>query len=275
MSPPQFGKIGSKVKDLLSKKYTYHQEIKVCSKADGGLKLEACGTDAGKDGLAGYTTLKYKDKAFGEAEATLHTSGDVKDTKGKIKFDKFQKGADVSISSSAALAPTVEANYKQDNIATNLKLTTDGKKSSLFGSASYGMEGITLALSGKTTDFSSLKDYNAAAEYQNKDVTLSLVTADKCEKVTVSYFQKWTKSLEWGAKMQLLPASNLLTVGTEYELDKHTTLKSMASTDGKVACAVQHKVKDPEFKMNLAAAFDTNKGLQAQKFGVSLTFGDD
>lgn len=269
-----FGKIGSAVKDLLSKKYTYHQEIKVTSKADGGLKLEATGTDAGKDGLAGFTTVTYKDKTFGECEATLHTSGELKDTKGKIKFDQFYKGADVSISSSAALVPTVEGNYKKDNMASNVVFIQDGKKSAMTASASYGMDGITVAFTGKTTDFATLKDYNAAAQYSKGDVTLSLVTSEKFEKVTVSFFQKWTKSLDWGAKMQLLPQSNLLTVGSEYKVDKATTLKAMASTDGKVACAVEHKVKDPEFKMNLAAAFDTNKGLTAQKFGVGLSFGD-
>ena len=75
MAPPLFGKIGNQVKHLFSKKFDYHNEIKVTSKAEGGLTLEAAGTDAGKGGMAGYTTLKYKDSAFGEAEATLHTSG--------------------------------------------------------------------------------------------------------------------------------------------------------------------------------------------------------
>lgn len=271
-TPPLFGKIGSKCKDLLSKKFDYHNEIKVTSKADGGLSLEAAGTDAGKSGLAGFTTIKYKDGSFGEAEGTLHTSGNAKDTKGSIKFDKFQKGADVKVSSGADLVPVFEANYKQDSMAASAKFST-GDKSSLAASACYGMDGITLGGSVVTTDFGSLSDYNAGAEYSNSDLTLSVVTSKKVSNYSVSFLHNWCKSLSWGARMDIKD-SNLLTVGTEYSLDQATTLKAMGSTNGKIACAVEHKVSNPDFKMNLAAAFDANSGLEAEKFGVGLHFGN-
>lgn len=270
-TPPLFGKIGSKCKDLLSKKFDYHNEIKVASKADGGLSLEAAGTDAGSSGLAGFTTIKYKDSSFGEAEGTLHTSGAPKDTKGSVKFDKFQKGADVKISSGADLVPVFEGNYKQDSISFSSKFAT-GDKTSLNASACYGMDGITVGGAVATTDFGSLSDFNAGAEYSNSDLTLSLTTTKKASNYHVSFLHNWCKDLTWGARMDIKD-SNLLTVGTEYNLDSATTLKAMGNTSGNVALAVEHKVKNPDFKMNLAAAFNTNGSFAAEKFGVGLNFG--
>jgi len=270
-TPPLFGKIGSKVKDLLNKKFDYHNEIKVSSKADGGLSLEAAGTDAGKGGLAGFTTIKYKNSSFGEAEGTLHTSGAAKDTKASVKFDKFQTGADVKFSSGANLVPVFEGNYKQDSLTFNTKFTT-GDKSSLTAAATYGYTGITVGGAVATTDFGSLSDYNAGAEYSNSDLTLSLLTTKKASNYHVSFLHNWAKDLSWGARFDIKD-TNLLTVGTEYSLDSATTLKAVGSTTGAVAVAVEHKVQNPDFKMNLAAAFNTNSGLVAEKFGVGLNFG--
>jgi len=271
MSPPIFGKLGKGVKDLFSKKYDYANEIKVTSKADPSLKLEASGSDAGKNGLAGKTVVTYNDKSFGEAEFTVATDSDIN---GKFTLDKFQDGVDVTITTTAALAPTVEVNHKTDSLSSNLKFKTDGSKHNLDASTVYKYDAFAVGVSGSTSDFGSLKDYNAGLEYSSGDITVTAKTSKKFETVTLSFLQKWTKSLTWGARMNVLPECNAITVGTEYKLDGNTVVKSMANTSGVVSAAIEHELSDPQFKMNLAAEFDTNSGLSAQKFGVGLSFGD-
>jgi hypothetical protein len=271
MAPPVFGKLGKSVKDLFSKKYDYANEIKVTSKADPSLKLEASGSDAGKNGLAGKTVFTYNDKSFGEAEITVATD---KDINGKFTFDQFQDGVDVIVTTTTALAPTVEVNHKTDCSACNLKFKTDGSKHNLDASAVYKYDAVAVGVSGSTADFGSLKDYNAGLEYSSGDITVSAVTSKKCETVTLSFLQKWTSSLSWGARMNVLPECDAITVGTDYKLDGNTVVKGMANTSGVVSTAIEHQLSDPKFKMNLAAEFDTNSGLSAQKFGVGLSFGD-
>jgi hypothetical protein len=270
-SIPLFGKLGVACKDLLSKKYDYNNEIKVCTKADGGLTLEAVATDASKGGLSGFTTVKYSDKCLGDGEATIHTSGVPKDTKGKFKFTKLAPGVDVTLSGGADFNGNVDINYKQELASVNTKVSF-GDSTKVDASACVGMDGITLGGSVASNDCASVTDYNIGAQYAQKDLTLTVVTAKQLNDVKVSVFHKYCKNLDWGAQVNLAK-SNTLTIGSEYKLDCNTTLKVKGDTSGTVAGAVEHKVKDPQFKMNLAAEFATSNGLEAKKFGVGLVFG--
>jgi len=272
MAPPQFGKLGSKVKDLFSKKYDYHNSIKVTSKTNG-ITIEAGGNDKSGD-FNGNVVTTHKDKSYGETELTLNTSGKTKDSKVKVKFNQFQAGMDASVSTSADCAPTVEVNHKCGSTAANAKFTTNGEKHSLSASACYGLDNVTLGLSAATKDFGTLSDCNAGFEYSSNDLVVSAVTKSFFGKVGVSFFQKWTDSLQWGASVNVLPEVSDLTVGAEYSLDKSTTLKGKANTGGVLSAAVEHKLKDPNFKLNLATEFDSNDNFKSTNFGVGLSFGD-
>lgn len=272
MAPPLFGKLGVALKDLLSKKYDYHNELKVVSKAND-ITLEAGGNDKADD-FAGYATLKHKDSSYGESEVTLSTTGKATDSKGKVKFNQFQKGLEVTVSSNMDLAPTVEITHKADNLNANAVFTTDGEHHSLGVSACYGMEGITLGVSGATKDFGSLSDYNAGAEYTHDGLTLSVITKKQMSNVNLNIFQKYSDSIEWGAGMSVLPEVSNMNAGVEYKLSKDTTVKAKTNTDGVVATAIEHRLSDNKFKVNLASEFDTSKECKATNFGVALTCGD-
>jgi hypothetical protein len=278
MAPPQFSKIGSKVKDLFSKKYDYHNNIKVTNKTDG-LTIEAGGNDKSGD-FNGNVVVTHKNKSYGETEVTLDTSGKSKDSKVKFKFNKFQDGMDATVSSSLDMAPTVEMNHKTGSSAVNAKFTTNGEKHSLSFSATYGVfDALTLGGSFDSKDFSSVSgvypvsDADASLEYTSGDVVVSAVTKKFFSKVGATLFQKWTDSLEWGASITLLPEVSDLTVGAEYKMDKSSTVKAKAATNGVVGWAIEHKLKDPNFKLNLASEFDINAG-KSTNFGVGLSFGD-
>jgi hypothetical protein len=272
MAPPVFGKLGSKVKDLFTKKYDYSNEIKVTSKADPALTLEACGSDAGKEGLQGKTTFTYKSSDFGEAELNVATDAAVN---GKVKFDKFQDGLDVTVSGCCAkMAPTVEVNHKTDAMSSVLKFKTDGAKHNLDVSTVYKHDAFAVGVSASTADFGSLSDYNAGVEYSAGDISVTAVSSKCASTVQLSFLQRWTKSLVWGARMNVLPECNNISIGCENQLDDSTIVKAAVTTEGVVSTAVEHVLADPKFKMNLAAEFDTNNGMTAQKFGVGLSFGD-
>lgn len=253
--PPVFKKIGVSCSDLLSKKYDLHHEVKFVSKADA-LTLEAAVTGSN----AGSVTVKNSDKRFGEGELKLGTDGS---SNLKVKFNKFQKGADATINSDGNL----EVNYKADTFAVNAKATA--KK--VAASACIGTDGITFGASTVFTVEGAVKDYNVGTQYSQGDVTLSLTTANKLDDVTVSMFHKYSSAVQWGAQLKLADSTSL-TVGTQYGLSKDTTLKGKYGTSGDLTCVVEHKLSMG--KLNVCSDLDTTAGLKTKSFGVGFTFGD-
>lgn len=265
--PPFFGKIGVSSKDLLSKKYDYDNEMKISTEAAGGWTLEATGTDAGGP-LAGLTTLKYNNKSYGNVEGTFHTSGAPKDNKAKITLNKFYKGAEAIVNANPEAAD-LELKYKQDGAAVSAKVTSS---MAVDASLSLGMEGVVLGGSVASKDLGSISDYSAGAQYSQSGFTGSILAKKQCSAVSVSLFQKYSKSFSWGTTMQL--SNNAMDLGVEYAILPDTTVKAKASSSKMFALAMEYKVPDPQFKMNLAAEFDGSKQtVEAKKFGVGLVFG--
>lgn len=265
MAPPQFSKIGTKVKDLFSKKYDFHNSMQVTQKGDD-LTIEAGGNDKSGD-FAGNVVAKYQGH-----ELTLNTASGAKV---KAKVGGLPKGVDATFSTdlSSSVSPTLEVNHKTGDTACNLKFKSNGEKHNLSASACYGLGDVTVGVSGATKDFGSLSDCDAGLEYSTDSMIVAATSKNFFNNVGLSWYSKWGSSINWGASITVLPEVSDLTVGADYAFDKSTTLKAKADTNGSAAFAIEHQVKESNFKLNLASEFDTNTH-KSTNFGVGLSFGD-
>jgi len=270
--PPQFGDIGKKAKDVLSKKYDYRNEAKVVKKSSGGLTFDSGATFGKSDN---YIKGTYKCGDFGEAEAELHTAAD---TKAKVKFDKFAAGSAVTLSVSSKPDVNVEATYTRDMLATQVKLTHAETSLGVSASASLGMDGYTAGVSSVvdlTGGNVALKDLCFGAEARYGDIIAAAKTAKNNQNKTLSVYYKLSSVLALGASVDATPKATGLALGSEYALSKTTGVKARAASTGAVGVVVEHKLADPALKLAMSAEFDaTNYGAPANKFGLSFVFGD-
>jgi len=274
--PPLFKDLGKKTKDVLSKKFDFKHELKTVNKAAGGLTLEAGSSHV--KGLNTYVKGVYKDSSFGEAETEIHTAAAAKDTKAKVTLNKFYDGAAVSVSGTSEPAVTVDATYKQDMIASQLIINQNAKALGLNLNASVGMNnttvGVTSALDLTGGNF-SLKNLDFGAQTQFAGVHSALTTAKNQKDLKLSLFHAPCKQLSLAGALQFTPAdqSYSINLGTEYVLDKATSVKGRATDAGAVALAVEHKLDIA--KLTVSAEFDAlNLGQPAKKFGMGVVFGD-
>lgn len=271
---PQFKDLGKKTSDLFKKQYDFKNEIKVTSNASG-VKIESGGQKA--KGFSGYTKANWKDDFLGDVEVEAHSTGVAK---GKFKLSKVTDGVDVTVSSTACGQVGLEATYVKDFLSAIASANHNMSKgcTALATSAVIGFDGVYVGGGVDVDGSGSVKNYNCGAEYASKDLTASLVTSNKGEDITVSFFQKLSGSTSLGASMLVKAesSSRLYTFGTERSLDKSTTIKAKADSAGKVGVAVSHVLADPKMKLGVSAEFDatSDDAFKSQKFGISLNFGD-
>lgn len=274
--PALFNDIGKKSKDLFSKKYDYKNEIKTINKAKDGLKIEA-GLCYGK-GVAGSMKGTYKTKDY-EAEVELN-SCEKSDDKAKVSFGKLVDNLDLELTASSSSTAGLAATYKMDSFVTKLEVDHSSSSTAVKVQGSVGFNdfvaGVGAAVDATNANF-DLKDYNFGAQYTHGDIVAALKTAKGRNDVSLSVVHKLSSSLSWGTSLMFHPSdsSRILGLGMEYELSKVTSVKSMADSAGAVAFAVEHKLANPNVKVNLAAQFNVNNyPAPAEKFGMSLVFGD-
>jgi hypothetical protein len=271
---PQFKDLGKKTSDLFKKSYDFKNEIKVTSNASG-VRLESGGEKA--KSFSGYTKANWKDDFLGDVEVEAHSTGVAK---AKTKFSKVTDGVDVTVSGTACGQVGLEATYVKDFLSAVASANHNVSKGSTAVSASgvIGFDGVFVGGAVDVDGSGSVKNYNCGAEYATKDLTASLVTSNKGEDITVSFFQKLSATTSLGAAMLVKAesSSRLYTFGAERSLDKSTTLKAKADSAGKVGLAISHVLADPKLKLGLSSEFDatSSDAFKAQKFGVSLNFGD-
>lgn len=274
MAPPQFKDLGKKAKDLFKKSYDFKNELKVVSKADG-VKLENGGV-MGKT-LVGHTKANWTDQYLGDIEVEAHSCGIAK---GQFKLKKVTDGVDVTVAGGACGAVSVEATYVQTNVSATVKADHNLNKGStgVLACAVLGFDGVSVGGTVSVDASGSPKDYNVGAQYSQKDLTASLVTSNKGDDITMSFFQNYSKSTCLGASMLIKPedGSRVFSFGTDHQLDCKTAIKAKADSNGVVGTAVSHVLANPAMKFCVSAEFDALGAdvCKAQKFGISLNFGD-
>lgn len=271
--PVVFKDFGKGAKDILSKKYDYKNEVKVTNKADG-LTIEATGCE-GKSGLAGCAKVTYNDKSFGEFESNFASCGGYN---GKVKMTSLVDATTITVSTDSALKSKLEVDYKLDALTLQCDVNSC-LKSNVQASADV-IDGLVAGCKAEL-DFSNgadLKDYNIGLQYgYSSDVTLACVTSKGRSMANLSACQKLSASDSYAIGYNMCLASYVghLTVGMEKKLDSATTVKAKIDSCGVLATAVEHKLSDPNVKVNVAAQFDaTSPDLTTQKFGLGLALGD-
>lgn len=278
--PPQFKDFGKKVGDLLKKGYDFKNEFKSVNTSAQGVKIETSAVN-GKE-LIGNCKITHSDKKLGaDLEVNVSTGNSNSATNAKVTLNKFvPKINKLSISGNADSAVTLEAVYAQDFFAGSLTVChgKDGKNT-LKKSGAIGYDGVAVG-----ADFScdladpSKFDFNCGAEYAQKDFIASLVTSNQGDDVTTSFYQKVGPNFTLGTKLVIESenAVRYLTVGSEYAMDKSTTLKTSINSSGCINASVAHILANPACKLNISAQFDALSGdvLKANKMGVGITVGE-
>jgi hypothetical protein len=271
--PPQFSKFGKSVKDLFGKKFDFEYEVATKHKASKGVTVEAGGVGAG-GAITGKTTVNYKNKEFGSLELNLKTDGKDKNQKAKVTLDKLADGLEVVLSGDARPAGNVEVSYSQDFFAGSASASSDSK---ITASGTIGHDGLSVGAEVKADTSGSVNDYNVGCQYAQSDFTLTLKTASKGEEISLSFFQKLSNATSLGSLFYHNPETDVrkLAFGLEHSYDSATTLKTKVDTSGTLGTAIQHRL-DQGPLLGLAGSFNvlSKQPFAAQKFGVSLKFGD-
>jgi len=65
-------------------------------------------------------------------------------------------------------------------------------------------------------------------------------------------------------------------LGLEHQLDFDTGVKAYVQVpNGTVSAAIEHRLSNPKLQFGVAASFNAlHQPFQAEKFGLTLTFGD-
>lgn len=231
-------------------------------------------------GLVGNCKLNHKDKNLGaEVEVNVSSAGDAGSTNAKLTFTNLFAGGKVAVSADANPNAKVETTYGKDFFAGTLTLGSNfAGKNKLDASGAIGYDDV--AVGGAVScclASGAVKDYNVGAEYSQKDFVASLVTSNQGNDITTSFFQKVSGGFSLGTKLNIEESGNrTLTVGSDYALDKSTTIKKSLSSNGILNVAVSHVLANPALKLNVAAQFDALGGdiSKANKMGVCVTMGD-
>jgi len=271
--PPLWGKLGTNVKDLFTKKYTFKNQVISKHNSKNGVTLESGGVYTNQ--LSGYVKATQKTKDLGTAEVNIDTTGKAD---GKVKFDALSKGLVLTLSGDAKPSAKVNVDYSQEYFAGSVSLDTAVKnlQTKVEGTAVVGLEGLSFGGQAKfdVSGDNEVEDFNAAVEYTQDDFTATVQSAEKAERITASYFQKVSNDLQVGATVDFGKSGRILTIGDEYQLDADTTLKAKANTQGVVSAVVEHRLANPKLQFGVAASFNALNGVVADQFGLSVTFGD-
>lgn len=275
--PIQFADLGKQTRDLL--KYDYKTEFKAVTKSrENNVKIETGGFGRA---VQGYMKVFYKNKGFGKLEVEVHSNPEVGD-KAKITLSKLVDNVAVTLSASSLATVDVGATFEKDNVAAKLELLHCEKSTDVGLSGTVRYEDVTL---GASADFEAPngnvvpKDYNVGAEFRHKGVTATVKTAQLRNEVGLSVFHKLDKRLNWGTSLVVRPKegfSPVLALGVDYSLSTANSVRAKADSNGTLGVAIEHRLKNPALKFNIAAEYDCSKACNqpARQFGMSFVYGD-
>jgi hypothetical protein len=276
--PPQFKDFGKKVSDLLKKGYDFKNEFKIINKSSNVIiETSASHTKS----LDGNCKITHTDKSIGgNVEVNVSSAGAASATNAKLTFDKLIPSGKVSISGNAAPSANLETTYAKDFFAGTLNLGSNfAGKNTATASGALGFDNVAVGGAASFCATSgTAQDYNVGAEYSTKDLTATMVTSNKTEDITTSFFQKMSSTFSVGTRLNIEgeAGSRTLAVGSDYTLDKSTNVKTSFDSNGIVNVNVCHILANPAAKINVAAQFDALSSdiFKANKFGIGVTVGD-
>jgi len=274
--PPFFNNFGKSTKDLFKKKYDFEHVVKCTNKTPTGVTLEAGGFVSEN---RGYLKAKYVEKSFGEVEVEAHSTA-AKDSKATAKLTKLATGltTTLGVTSGKSTDGSADFEYSQQHVAVKAVARSDLDTHKLDFAASVGNNGLSVGgqVVMDVSRGANVTDANAGVEYAQRDYSVSAFTEKNMTLVNLGYFHRLSASTQLGAQLKLdtNKGSRSLTVGTEHKIDADTSFKYKTEMpSGVSAAAVEHRLRNPDVLLGVAAQFNKSS-FAAEKFGVSLTFGD-
>lgn len=269
--PVQFSKLGKKVTDLFKKNYEFDNQIATknsTSVNNAKLTIEA----GSKNQTNGFAKITYDSKDLGKFELDFPTAGM---PSAKVTNTGVMDGLELVLAGNGKPAGSLEANYAQDFVACSTKVCSNNN---VNASVTIGHDDVTCGGAVALNMAGEIKNWDVAAEWAKKDFTMTVHTAKKGEDITLSFFQRVSGQTSVGARFFHQPESDdkKLTFGMDHQYDSKTNIKAKADTAGVVSTAIQHRLSNPSFLLNVSAEFNalSKDRLNAQKLGVSAKFGD-
>lgn len=271
--PSQFNKLGQSCKDLLKKNYDFNKtKFTVKHNGPDGLKLET-GVESGKS-TSGYTKVTSKLTNAGELEVKLGSAG----VNVEATLDQLADGVEVVCEAAlktlnALPSGSVSATYVMDGFAAKAELSDD---MSVTASAVIGHDGLSVGAQATLAN-GDIADYNVASQLQQNGVTLALVTSNRADNLVASFYQKLATGnllgVEYSINNDKAEECNLA-IGSQYQLDSATSLKSKINSCGCLAMALTHTHAASNVKVNFASSFDYANNFAVKDYGLGFTLGD-
>jgi len=278
--PPLFSKFGKNVKDLLTKKYDYRNELTVKSKLQD-VALEntvTLGNELGS--FSDKVKATHSNKSYGETEVEVDTKGSASI---EVKASKLVENTTVNIKGTQkdSFGNKSGFEYTQDNVSAHAAYEY---ASSHFveGSLVVGFDGLAVGGMGRfDASKSDLADFNFGAQYATSAYTATLKTEKKADTLQASFFHNVPSTTAFKTQLggqfawDLTDQKRTLSVGVEHDVDANTNFKGKVSTDGLFATVIEHKLSNPVLKLAFSSSWKaSDKSVKPSSFGVGLTFGE-
>jgi len=284
-TPPVFGKFAKNVKDLFKKKYEYDHQLKVITKAAGGVSLESGAVTSDGSSVKGYVKGKYVQPEYeGELEAWTAESNESKAT---LKLTKLADGATVTLGGSTKdkdksykrPVASVDLEYSQEYFSLQEVLKSDLNTTKLETTFAVGSDGVSAGAQAVVnfTNGADLTDYNFGVEYAQNDLTASVYTENRASLLNAAVYQKPSNGAVVGAifKYDVNNQNRALTLGFDHKVSADTTVRGKAELpEATFSAVVESRLNNPALLFQVSAQFASKPTLNAQKLGVSATFGD-
>lgn len=253
--------------------------VAVRTKSENGLTWTQ--TSELASGLTQDLKVLYKNKGFGSAEAKVSTA---QTGSAKLKLDKLYPGLTVEFSAedAASASQSLNATYRQDffagNLKADLKTGEKGSTRTVLASGVVGFEGVSVGATATVdvTAGAAVKDYNGGFQYEQNDLTVSVVTGDKANSVTLSVNQVVNSDVSVGAQGVYHftdDSKKSLFVGASVALDKETSVKSKLSHIGVLSTSFEHQLRSFA-KVGVKSVVNVASAATKPEFAVSLTLGE-
>jgi post-segregation antitoxin (ccd killing protein) len=281
--PPLFSKLGQSIKDLLTKKYDYKNQVQVVNKVAPELSFESTVTAGDCKGkgcdLTGAVKTKYKNKDFGTIEGEIDTAGKLS---GELALSTLAKGVEVSVKASDRPDGKLNIQYRAENVSATLGAAMQSATNKVDASVVAGFDNFSVGGAAEyDTAAADASDYNFGSEYSQPDYTVTVKTQNKANVLVGSYFYnlpgRGKLPVQVGAQVDWNLKSNArtVTVGTDVTVDEHTSARAKVDSNANVSAAIEHRLSNPLMRIALSAQWDaTKRTSQPERFGVGLTFGD-
>lgn len=291
--PPFFSKFGKSYSDLSGKKYDYANTIKVTNSTSSApaLKFESTGY-LNESSITGAAKVTHNEPSLGECTVDVDTSNG--NFKTSFKATQLADGATVTVAggykapkagcSKTGFYASANSEYSQDFFAGEVGITVSDKTApaspgvDINASAVIGFQGLSVGGGvAVNASASKLSDYNLGVQYQTKEFTGTLKTADCADTINASWYHNVSNNQNLGLEFSTNPfkGSKLLTLATQYQVDVDTTAKAKLNSNGVLALACEHRLQNPRLKYNVAAEFNAVGARipTASRFGIGMEFG--